>query len=232
LKESFIFEEPFRIRGRTDLYSKRSQFEEMRRLTALVSGRVQHVGYRSRVVTMAKTLDLTGFVKNLPDGSVLIVAEGDLADLERFLKAIQFEDALIKVLEVRAGLSEAKGAWDEFYKIAGERETDSRLDTATLFLKELITVVKDGFKETNSRLSSMDAKLGSIDSKLDTVSCTLDRIVKAQVEMVDKLDLARIDLVSEVKGLRSDLRDRFDGRLQKVEISVDEIKTRMKLRPT
>jgi acylphosphatase len=204
----------------------------MRRLTALVSGRVQHVGYRSRVATMAKTLDLKGFVKNLPDGSVLIVAEGDLVDLERFLRAIKFEDALIRVEEVRAGFSEARGAWDEFYKIAGERETDSRLDTATVFLKELITVVKDGFKETNTRLGSMDAKLGSIDSKLDTVACKLDRIVKAQVELVDKLDLARRDIVSEMKGLRSDLKDRFDGRLQKVEISVDEVKTRMRLRPT
>jgi len=204
----------------------------MRRLTALVSGRVQHVGYRSRVATMAKTLDLKGFVKNLPDGSVLIVAEGDLADLERFLKAIKFEDALIRVEEVRAGFSEARGAWDEFYKITGERETDSRLDTATVFLKELIMVIKDGFKETNSRLGSMDAKLGSIDSKLDTVACKLDRIVKAQVEMVDKLDLARRDIVSDMKGLRSDLKDRFDGRRQKVEISVDEIRTRMRLRPT
>ena len=204
----------------------------MRRLTALVSGRIQHVGYRSRVVTMANTLDLKGFVKNLPDGSVLIVAEGDPADLERFLKAIKFEDALIKVEEVNAGLSEARGAWDEFYKIAGERETDSRLDTATMFLKELIVVVKDGFKETNSRLSSMDAKLGSIDSKLDTVACKLDRIVKAQVEMVDRLDVARREIVSEVKGLRSDLKDRFDGRLQRVEISVEEIRTRMRLRTT
>ena len=181
---------------------------------------------------MAKTLDLKGFVKNLPDGSVLIVAEGDLADLERFLKAIKFEDALIRVEEVRAGFSEARGAWDEFYKITGERETDSRLDTATVFLKELIMVIKDGFKETNSRLGSMDAKLGSIDSKLDTVACKLDRIVKAQVEMVDKLDLARRDIVSDMKGLRSDLKDRFDGRRQKVEISVDEIRTRMRLRPT
>jgi len=58
----------------------------MLRLTALVTGRVQHVGYRSRVVTMARTLDLKGFVRNLPDGRVLVVAEGEESDLKRFAR--------------------------------------------------------------------------------------------------------------------------------------------------
>jgi len=37
----------------------------MLQLRAIVSGKVQHVGYRSRVVTMARTLDLKGCVRNL-----------------------------------------------------------------------------------------------------------------------------------------------------------------------
>jgi acylphosphatase len=187
----------------------------MRRLTALVYGRVQHVGYRSRVATMARTLDLKGFIKNLPDGRVLVVAEGEEADLDRFCRAIKIEDPLIKVEDIQAQFSEPKGAWDEFYKIAGERETDSRLDTATVFLKELIVVVKDGFKETNSRLSSVDARLGSIDSKLDTVTVKLDRIVDVQEKIVRKIDVARREIVSEVKGLRHDLRGRMCGKLQR-----------------
>ena len=42
----------------------------MLQIIAVVSGRVQHVGYRSRVVTMARTLDLKGYVRNLADGRV------------------------------------------------------------------------------------------------------------------------------------------------------------------
>jgi acylphosphatase len=117
----------------------------MLQLTATVSGRVQHVGYRSRVVTMARTLDLKGYVKNLADGRVLVVAKGERPDLERFCRAIRLEDPLIKVEDIQVQLSEPKGAWDDFYKISGDGETDSRLDTATVFLKELIVVVKDGF---------------------------------------------------------------------------------------
>jgi len=74
------------MRWRSALYSKSVKDNVMLRLTALVTGRVQHVGYRSRVVTMARTLDLKGFVRNLPDGRVLVVAEGEESDLKRFAR--------------------------------------------------------------------------------------------------------------------------------------------------
>jgi acylphosphatase len=172
----------------------------MLQLTAIVSGKVQHVGYRSRVVTMARTLDLKGYVKNLADERVMVVAEGERSDLERFCRAIRMDDPLIKVEDMQVQLSEAKGAWDEFYKISGDKEIDSRLDTATVFLKELIVVVKGGFQETNSRLGSMDSKLDKMDGKLD-------RIARVQENIADKIDNARKEIVSEVKGLRQDLKE-------------------------
>jgi len=172
----------------------------MIQLRAIVSGKVQHVGYRSRVVTMAKTLDLKGCVRNLDDGRVYVVAEGDQADLERFCRAIRMEDPLISVEDIQVHLSPPKGAWDGFYKISGERETDSRLDTATVFLKELIVIVKDGFKETNSRL-------GSVEDKLDSMQGKLDQIVAGQEKIAYKIDAARREIVSEVRELRCDLED-------------------------
>jgi len=42
----------------------------------LVSGRVQGVGYRYFVLRAASTLGVCGFVRNLPDGRVEVVAEG------------------------------------------------------------------------------------------------------------------------------------------------------------
>lgn len=42
----------------------------------VVSGRVQGVGYRWFVMREATRLDLAGFVRNLPDGSVEVVARG------------------------------------------------------------------------------------------------------------------------------------------------------------
>lgn len=180
------------------------------------------MGYRSRVVTMARTLDLKGYVKNLADGRALVVAEGERPDLERFCRAIRMEDPLIKVEDMQVQLSEPKGAWDDFYKISGERETDSRLDTATVFLKELIVVVKGGFKETNSRLGSMDSKLDKMDGKLD-------RIAKAQENIADRIDVAKNEIVSEVKGLRMDLKDCALARLSRRK--VNPVESRVDIRP-
>ena len=41
-----------------------------------VSGRVQGVGFRMWVKHQARSLDLSGFVRNCPDGSVYVEAEG------------------------------------------------------------------------------------------------------------------------------------------------------------
>jgi acylphosphatase len=203
----------------------------MLQLTAIVSGRVQHVGYRSRVVTMARTLDLKGYVKNLTDGRVYVVAEGEAADLERFCRSIRMEDPLISVEDVQVHLFPPKGAWDDFYKIAGdtETETDTRLDTAVVFLKELIVVVKDGFNETNSWI-------GSIDRKLDRVDGKLDRIAKTQEKISDRIDAARDEIVSEIKGLRQDLhvgaRSRFSKKRDGAARRPVDIKPKVHLKPS
>ncbi|MGN2249360.1 acylphosphatase [Frateuria sp. GZRe14] len=54
----------------------------------LVSGRVQGVFYRASTRGQARQLDLTGHVRNLPDGRVEVVAHGSaeaLDALERWL---------------------------------------------------------------------------------------------------------------------------------------------------
>ena len=50
----------------------------------LVSGRVQGVGYRYFTQEAAMLEGLSGWVRNLPDGSVEIFAEGDAEAVERF----------------------------------------------------------------------------------------------------------------------------------------------------
>src|SRR5215468_1563417 len=49
----------------------------MRRVRAIVTGRVQGVAYRASTVYEARDHGLTGWVRNLPDGSVELEAQGD-----------------------------------------------------------------------------------------------------------------------------------------------------------
>jgi acylphosphatase len=66
----------------------------------LVSGRVQQVGYRDYIVRTAKALGLTGWVRNLSDGRVEIVAAGDDAALQRLLEQSRGGPPLARVADI------------------------------------------------------------------------------------------------------------------------------------
>ena len=53
------------------------------------SGRVQGVGFRYTVRDVACGFEVTGYVRNLPDGRVEMVAEGEEAEVQSFLDGIQ-----------------------------------------------------------------------------------------------------------------------------------------------
>jgi acylphosphatase len=57
------------------------------------SGRVQGVGFRYTVRALANCFDVTGFVRNLPDGRVHLVVEGAAGEIDAFLQAIKAEMA-------------------------------------------------------------------------------------------------------------------------------------------
>lgn len=52
------------------------------------SGRVQGVGFRYTVRHIAENFNVTGFVRNLPDGCVELVAEGPRGDLDAFIAQV------------------------------------------------------------------------------------------------------------------------------------------------
>ena len=73
-------------------------------LRAVVRGRVQGVFFRDFVRRHADQLNLRGYVRNLPDGGVEVVAEGERPALERLLEylkegppAARGEEFLVKV---------------------------------------------------------------------------------------------------------------------------------------
>jgi acylphosphatase len=58
-------------------------------VTGVATGRVQGIGYRYFCREQAQSLEVNGWVRNLPDGSVEFLAEGSDADLEEFLRRLK-----------------------------------------------------------------------------------------------------------------------------------------------
>ncbi len=82
---------------------------------AVIRGRVQGIGFREYVLTRAGFLELTGYVRNLPDGrSVEVVAEGVRPDLEQLLDYLREGPRMSRVDAVDAEWREATGAYDGF----------------------------------------------------------------------------------------------------------------------
>lgn len=109
----------------------------MQRLTAIISGRVHRGGFRIRVWRIAVSFGLLGCVKNLPDGTVQIVAEGKEADLEKFI------DALSSVKERSINVS----AIERRYSLATEefRTFDILWDERDAELYEVAEVLIEAF---------------------------------------------------------------------------------------
>ena len=58
-------------------------------MSVLYSGHVQGVGFRYTAKSVAAGFEVTGTVRNLPDGRVELVAEGVRSELDEFRRAIR-----------------------------------------------------------------------------------------------------------------------------------------------
>ena len=169
----------------------------MKRFAATAGGRVQRVGYREHVYNEAFERDISGYVKNLKNGEVEIVAEGSENDLQDFIKEINIVRRPIAVKSFNIRWEEATGDYAAFEIIRGDLQEEifERIDYA------------------GNVLQSMDTKL--------------DQMLDKQDQMLDKQDqtlqVAR-ETKEEIAGLRSDTRKHLDDEFVEIRKDLVSIK--------
>ncbi|MEW6745622.1 MAG: acylphosphatase [Planctomycetota bacterium] len=89
--------------------------EAMKRVHLWISGRVQGVCFRYATQDAACGLGLTGWVRNLPDGRVETVAEGEPAAIERFIAYCHEGPPMAHVRHVERIDDDATGEFDSFF---------------------------------------------------------------------------------------------------------------------
>ena len=86
---------------------------DQQRRTAVFSGNVQGVGFRYTATRLAQQYELTGYVRNRPDGAVEVVAEGAAAEIDSFLEELSNQMAGY-VRSVKQQTAEALGDLHSF----------------------------------------------------------------------------------------------------------------------
>ena len=84
------------------------------RLHAIVSGIVQGVNFRYYTQERARQLRLTGWVRNLADGTVEVTAEGPRPALEKLLEFLRRGPPAASVTGVQTEWSQASGEFTSF----------------------------------------------------------------------------------------------------------------------
>lgn len=87
---------------------------DRKRLQIYYSGQVQGVGFRYTVKMLARGYEVTGVVRNLPDGRVELVAEGSRDELNAFRDGIRESELGHFIRQEQVQWSDAKNDFRDF----------------------------------------------------------------------------------------------------------------------
>ena len=93
---------------------QKTKSNSKKRVHVFYSGRVQGVGFRFTAEQVALSLRIVGWVKNLPDGRVEVVAEGEEAKLVLFLEKMKNGPMKPYIRSVSVEWEKASGEFGDF----------------------------------------------------------------------------------------------------------------------
>jgi len=84
------------------------------RVDVTVHGEVQRVGYRYMVQDTARRLGVKGYVQNMPDGTVKIMAEAPENVIRKFLEALKVKEPPVDVESIQVTYPKPTGEFQFF----------------------------------------------------------------------------------------------------------------------
>ena len=182
----------------------------------IIQGRVQKAGFKDFIDEVAFNLALNGNVKNLDDGTVRVICEGEETNIKELLEKINIKQYPISVEKIDVTYKSPTRTFKTFEIIRDEdlaTATYDRMDAAARYMREMNTNLSQKIDGLGNKIDGLGATLGD---KIDGLGATLG----------DKIDLNREEITGEIHSLRDDLKSHFDERLTKMESELAGIKTR------
>jgi len=194
----------------------------MQRLIIIAKGEVQRVGYRDAVQKIARKLGITGYVENLENGDVKIVAEGEENILREFIEKIKINKFPIFVEKIETKFSEPTKEFKYFKIKRGDwrEELGERFDLAGTLLYRSVELGEKSVElgERSVKLGEKSVELGEKSVKLGERSVELgektlklgEKSVELGEKNLKKLDEIHKDLSINLKAFHQDTTKRFD----------------------
>jgi len=210
----------------------------MQRAMITAKGDVQCVGYRDRVLKIARDLEIAGCVQNIEPYDVRMIAEGDKNKLKQFIEAIKIERYPIFVKELDVEWGDVTGEFEYFEVIRGDwrEELFERFDVAGALLYRSVELGEESVKlgEKSIKLGEKSIKLGEENiaigrhmlEKQDTMIEKQDTMIEKQDTMIEKQDVT----IEEVRGVRHDLKSYMECRFERIDSEMAGIKLALRQR--
>lgn len=171
----------------------------MERARIVVDGEVQGVGYRYFVARMARKQKVLRQAKNLEDGRVEIIVEGDKPKVKEFIERIQLREPPIYVESAEVAYEEPKGEFKSFKIISGEPSEEmvegfstgaAYLTTVRNELREFRGESRENFgalgdkidqfrEESNTNFQALDGKYYTVSEELGSINQNIAKLAES-----------------------------------------------------
>jgi acylphosphatase len=209
-----------------------------------VYGRVQKAGFRDFIDEVAFNLNLNGYVKNLDDGTVQVVCEGDDSTISELLQKINITQYPIRVENIEVTYKNPTGEFKTFELIRDEDLTTAtyeRMDVAARYIREMNSNICQKMDFLGGKIDVLGGKMDSLGGKIDVLGGKIDSLggkIESFGGKVDffggkidvlgnKIDLARVEITSEIRINRDSLRAHLEDRVSIIERELTLIKAKV-----
>ncbi len=180
----------------------------------IISGQVQKAGFRDFIDELAFDLNLKGYVKNLDNGTVQLICEGEEELLREMVEKVNIVQYPIRVEHIDVVYTEPTGKYKTFAVIREEDltlATYERMDAAARYMRQMNSNIGNKIDQNRAEIREMNSNIGN---KIDGLG--------------DKIDQNRVEISSEIRLSRDDFRSHLDERISIIEHELAQIKEKFK----
>jgi len=158
--------------------------ERLTRAEITVMGDVHRVGYRNIAQDNARKLGVKGYVQNMPDGTVKIIAEAPEETINRYVETLTIREPPINVEKIQVTHSPPTGEYQYFTMKYGDlaEEMTEGFGTGLKYINLSRQENKEGFQTLGGEIKAMrddvNKNFQNMSERYDDISQNLGQAVK------------------------------------------------------